>query len=177
MLRSMFVVLTAAALVVGARAHEHGPATAATAEEEEQTSTRANLRGVWKITELMSRASGEDWTSATPSASVYIFTDQHYSYMYTTGSAPRRLFAGDPNKPTDAEKVGAYESFVGASGTYVLAGATLTLKALVHKNPNEMAGEPLTYAVEIDGNTLRMTITNPPFSPGRERRTVLTRVE
>ncbi len=37
--------------------------------------------------------------------------------------------------------------------------------------------ESLTYTVEIEGNMLRMTIMNPPFAPGRERRTVLTRVE
>jgi hypothetical protein len=29
----------------------------------------------------------------------------------------------------------------------------------------------------FDGNTLRMTIANPPFLPGRESRIVLTRVE
>jgi hypothetical protein len=47
MLRSMFVVLTAAALGVGARAHEHRSANAATTEEE-QTSARASLCGVWE---------------------------------------------------------------------------------------------------------------------------------
>jgi hypothetical protein len=30
---------------------------------------------------------------------------------------------------------------------------------------------------ELDGHTLRMTIANPPFLPGREWRTVLTKVE
>jgi hypothetical protein len=49
--------------------------------------------------------------------------------------------------------------------------------AFVHKNPNEMVGKPLTYTVEIDGSTIRTVIANPPFQPGTERRTVLTRVE
>ena len=114
---------------------------------------------------------------ATPSTSLYIFTDKHFSYMYTLGTGPRRLFSGDPNRPTDAEKVGAYNSFVAASGTYVLSGTRLTLTASLHKNPNEMAGDALTYAVEVDRNTLRLTIVDPPFAPGRERRTELTRVE
>jgi hypothetical protein len=58
-----------------------------------------------------------------------------------------------------------------------LSGSTLRLQALVHKNPNEMSGKPLTYAVEFDGKALPMTIANPPFLPGREWRTVLTRVD
>ena len=50
----------------------------------------------------------------------------------------RRLFAGDPNQPTAAENVEAYNSFVAGSGTYTLTGSTLTLNAVLHKNPNEM---------------------------------------
>jgi hypothetical protein len=109
--------------------------------------------------------------------SVYIFTRKHYSYMFAPGVGPRRLFAGDPNRPSDAEKVAAYDSVVASSGTYILEGTTLILTAILHKNPNEMTGEPLRYSVEIDGNRLRMTIANPPFAPGRERRTLLTRIE
>jgi hypothetical protein len=137
----------------------------------------AGLRGVWKVTEVSVRRPSEDWTRTTPGASLYIFTDKHYSYTFATAAGPRRLFAGDPNSPTDAEKAGAYDSFVAAAGTYVLSGSTLRLTATLHKNPNEMTGEPLTYTIAIDGETLRMTIVNPPFAPGRERRIVLTRVE
>jgi hypothetical protein len=93
------------------------------------------------------------------------------------GPGPRKTIAGNPNRPTDAEKVEAYNSFVAASGTYEWSGLTLRLVALVHKNPNEMDGTPLTYTAELDGNLLRLTIANPPFLPGREWRTVLMRVE
>lgn len=58
-----------------------------------------------------------------------------------------------------------------------LSERILTLRALIHKNPNEMDGKPLTCDVDFDGNTLRMVIANPPFLPGRESRTVLTRVD
>lgn len=173
MVRALLVAL-AATLAVGAP--EARTPNALTAEAA-QPSARVNLRGVWKVTELSSRAAGKDWTTGSPSLSVYIFTDRHYSYMFTTGAGPRRLFAGDPNQPTEAEKVGAYDSFVAASGTYVLSGATLTLTATLHKNPNEMVGESLTYAVAIGRDTLQMTIADPPFAPGFERRTVLTRIE
>jgi hypothetical protein len=135
------------------------------------------LRGVWKVTELSSREPGGEWKSLPVNSSLYIFTEKHFSYMFAPGSGPRRLYSGGPNRPSDAEKVAAYDSFVAASGTYTLSGSNLALTALLHKNPHEMLGEPLTYTIEIDENTLRMTIVNPPFSPGRERRTTLARVE
>ena len=59
----------------------------------------------------------------------------------------------------------------------MLSGSALTLTAIIAKNPNEMTGVPLNYTVEIGAATLRMTIANPPFAPGQERRTVLTRMD
>jgi hypothetical protein len=147
------------------------------AQDAKPMPAQKSLRGVWRITELSSRAIGGEWKVLPINASVYIFSDRHYSYMFAPGSGPRRLHSGDPNKPSDADKVAAYDSFVAATGTYLLTGSRLSLTALLHKNPNEMVGEHLTYAIEIDGDTLRMTIVNPPFSPGNERRTTLTRVE
>ena len=46
---------------------------------------------------------------SAPYLSQYIFTGNHYSYMYVPGAGPRKRIAGDPNKPTDAEKVEAYK--------------------------------------------------------------------
>jgi hypothetical protein len=136
------------------------------------------LEGVWKILEVSSRVPGADWTVATPPyLSLYIFTPKHYSYMFAPGVGPRRRFAGDLNRPSNAEKVAAYDSIVAGSGTYILEGTTLIMTAILHKNPNEMTGEPLKYSVGIEGNRLRMTIANPPFAPGSERRTLLTRIE
>ena len=147
-------------------------AIAALAQEKERS-----IVGVWKVTELLSRVPGENWTNISPQRSLYIFTKTHYSYMYTVGGGPRPLFAGDPNNPTDTEMVTAYKTFVAATGTYVLSGPALTLNATIMKNPNETVGKPLIYTVQLNGDVLQMTITNPPFSPGRDRRIVLTRVE
>jgi hypothetical protein len=175
-LRRVSFVLAVAISWSGASAQESParpvtpPATAA--------AVRTDVRGVWKVTELASRVPGAEWeVRPTPYVSQYIFTEKHYSYMYVPGTGPRKTIAGDPNRPTDAEKVEAYASFVGASGTYELSGRILRLVALVHKNPNEMDGKPLTYTTELEGNILRMTIANPPFRPGHEWRTVLTRME
>ena len=174
---SRWVLLVLTFVTAGTSAQEKPPVSPV-APEVRKASARADTRGVWKVTELAWRAPGAKWeVRTTPYLSQYIFTERHYSYMYASGAGPRKLFAGDPNKPTDAEKVEAYNSFVAASGTYTLAGRTLALYALVHKNPNEMDGKPLTYNVEFGDNTLRMVIVNPPFLPGRESRTVLTRIE
>jgi hypothetical protein len=175
MLRRVALVLAIAFSAAGASAQEQRPANPV-APDATRTPVRVDVRGVWRVTELASRAPGAEWeVRTTPYLSQYIFTGKHYSYMYVAG--PRKPIAGDPNRPTDAEKVEAYNSFVAASGTYELSGRVLTLVALVHKNPNEMDGKALTYTAELDGNTLRITIANPPFLPGREWRTVLTRVE
>jgi hypothetical protein len=144
---------------------------------ERTPTTPPGIVGVWKVTDLLSRAPGENWINVSPSLSLYIFSKQHYSYMLTAGGGPRPLFAGDPNKPTEAEMVTAYKTFIAATGTYVLSGSTLTFNATLAKNPNEMTGKPLIYTVELNGDELQMTITNPPFAPGRERRVLLRRVE
>jgi hypothetical protein len=176
MWRCLSVFLVVAFIGSGASAQNESPAREAAPEATGTPS--AGIRGVWKVTELASRVAGVGWeVRATPHLSQYIFTEKHYSYMYVLGPNPRKKFAGDPNKPTDAEKADAYSSLVAATGVYSLSGKALTLNALVHKNPNEMAGVTLTYEVDLDGNTLRMVIANPPFLPGREWRTVLTKVE
>ena len=177
MLRRVSLTLAIAFSAAGAAAQETRPAKPV-APEATRAPARADVRGVWKVTEQASRAPGGEWeVRTTPFLSQYIFTGKHYSYMYVPGAGARKRIAGDPNRPTDAEKVEAYNSFVAASGTYELSGRILKLFALVHKNPNEMDGKPLLYTTELEGNTLRMTIANPPFLPGRELRIVLTRVE
>jgi hypothetical protein len=151
----------------------HGSATAA----ERPLGANA-VHGVWNVTEQSTRPIGGQWSRGTaPYLSQYIFTEKHYSYMFAPGAGPRRLFLGDPNQATDAEKIAAFDSFVASSGTYLLSDSALTLNAILHKNPNEMTGEPLIYNVEFDNKAVVLTIVDPPFAPGRERRTVLTRLE
>ena len=87
------------------------------------------------------------------------------------------MFAGDGNKPTDVEKVSAYDTFVSNAGTYTLNDSLLILRPLLHKNPNEMKSIPLAYKIVALSNKIEITISNPPFLPGRELKTILTRVE
>jgi hypothetical protein len=59
-------------------------------------------------------------------------------------SNPRKTFAGDPNRSTDAGKAEAYNTLVAATGAYSLSGQTLALNALVIRTRNEMDGVVLT---------------------------------
>jgi hypothetical protein len=165
------IVLIAGLFAVSALAQQGARAPA-----QAQAPTPPSIVGVWKVTELLSRTLGGSWTNLSPQESLYIFTKNHYSYLYTLGKGPRPLFHGDPNKPTDAEVVNAYRTFVAATGTYVLSGSSLTFHSTIAKNPNE-TGKPLMYTVQFQGDELRMTITNPAFAPGTERQTALKRIE
>lgn len=144
----------------------------------QQRSTESSLAGVWKVERFAFRVPDSGWSFRTaPYESLYIFSKGYYAYTYVIGSNPRRLFTGDPNKPSDAEKSAAYDSFVANSGTYTFKDSTLILTALLHKNPNEMTGKSLIYKTRFTGTALEMTIFDPPFLPGREWKTVLTRIE
>ena len=171
-------VLLAVAFFAADVSTQQKPLTSPATSPHTAASARFDIRGVWKVTELAWSTPGGDWEIHKVYLSQYIFTKRHYTYMYVPGAGPRKRFVGDPNRPTDAEKVEAYNSFIAASGTYTLSGQTLALQRLITKNPNEMDGNTLIYTVEfVDSNTLRMVVSNPPFLPGREQRTVLTRIE
>ncbi|MGI9075891.1 MAG: hypothetical protein ACR2G6_01005 [Gemmatimonadaceae bacterium] len=142
-----------------------------------RSASKSDIHGAWKVLETAARTPGDDWVvRPRPEQSLYVFTERHYSYMYTFGVGPRPRFAGDPNRPTEAEKAAAYDSFIAGAGTYTLAADSLTLDAVLRRNPNEMTGLPLRYQLERSADTLRLTIVNPPFLPGREWRTVLIRI-
>lgn len=137
-----------------------------------------SITGVWKVEQFAFRYPDSAWTIRTqPHESLYIFTSKYYSYAYVPGGSQRKLFEGDPNKPTDAEKIAAYESFVSNSGTYFLKDSILSMQAIIHKNPNEMTDKSLMYKIKLENNKLQLTIMDPPFLPGREWRTNLIRVE
>jgi Lipocalin-like domain len=155
-----------------------GCVTTAPKSEELNNRQTLSIAGVWKAEHFAFRYPDSVWTVRTPPyESLYIFAAKYYSYTYVSGGSPRKLFEGDPNKPTDVEKIAAYDSFVANSGTYSLKDSLLILRAVIHKNPNEMTGKQLMYKIKLENNRLQITITDPPFLPGREWRTTLVRVE
>ena len=151
-----------------------------------QSSTKKPIEGAWKVTEIV--VSGADASNApNPQPGLIIFTEKHYSVMWVPGNQPRSLFKGED--PTNQEKIAAYESFVANSGTYEVAGATLTLHPMVARSPNFMAGGVSKSQLRIEGATLWLTQKNtdisirtgnrvvPSSGPASETRLKLTRVE
>jgi hypothetical protein len=118
-----------------------------------QGGARKPIEGIWKVTEIV--VTGADASNVpNPQPSLVIFTPRHYSLMYVTGSQPRKPYTGED--PTDAEKMAAFDSFVANSGTYEVAGGTLTLHPIVARNPGFMAGGFDKYQFRIEGTTLSL---------------------
>jgi hypothetical protein len=151
-----------------------------------QGTARQPLEGVWKVTEIV--VTGADAaTVSSPQPSQFIFAKTHYSMMYVPGNKPRSLSKAE--NATDAEKLGAYDSFVANTGTYEVTGSTLTIRPIVARNPNFMAGGFDKYQFRINGNALLLTEKSadlnlrvgqgvaPSKAPISETRLTLVRVE
>lgn len=151
-----------------------------------QGGARGPLEGVWKVTEeVVTGANASSTTSPQPS--LFIFTRTHYSMLRVASAHPRTLFKA--MDPTNEEKIAAYDTFTANSGTYEVAGTTLTVRPIVAKNPNFMAGGFDKYQFRVDGDTLSLTSTStdinmrvgdrlvPGSGPVSETRRKLIRVE
>lgn len=139
------------------------------------------LVGAWSHVELSVTTPDTSVTNTSPQPSLYIFGKQYYSVMFVPGSEPRALFSGDEPiigslQATDAEKIAAFDSFIANSGTYELTDSTLTTRPMVAKNPNFMSGGSLTFAYQIEGDTLRLAIRLP-WASDTESRSMLVRLE
>jgi hypothetical protein len=151
-----------------------------------QSSKKKPIEGAWKVTEIVVTGAGAS-NVPNPQPGLIIFARKHYSVMWVPGNQPRSLFTGED--PTDQEKIAAYDSFVANSGTYEVAGATLTLHPMVARSPNFMAGGASKFQLRIEGTTLWLTQKNtdlslragnrvaPSSGPVSETRLKLSRVE
>ena len=78
---------------------------------------------------------------------VFIFTDEHYSAVYSLGAEPRLLSAA-AFSPTSEEKAAQYDTIIVNTGTYEVSGSTITFHPMVAKSPEFIGGQstlaPLT---------------------------------
>jgi hypothetical protein len=127
-------------------------------------SLQGSLRGAWKVIAMSLSGSDRTTTNNSPQPAVVLFTDKHYSVMYVEGDQPRKHFA-DPLRPTDAEKLEAYNTFVGHSGTYTVSDSVIAMQAVISKSPNltgsELGRTFLRFAHQFSGDTLRLTRHSP----------------
>ena len=85
--------------------------------------------------------------------------------MIAQGEASRTRFEGETM--SDAEKVGAYDTFIANSGSYDVDGNTLTTRAFVAEDPNYISswpGNEATFEFERDGD--KLTIKSLTFGVG-----------
>jgi hypothetical protein len=137
----------------------------------------SNVEGAWRVVETAARLPGAAWIPRPgPQAGFYVFSRRHYSYFYIPGLQPRARFA-DANRPSEAEKASAYDTFIAGAGTYTFDGVTLALKADLRKNPSEMTGELWRWQAAARGDTLSLVFVDPPFLPGQEWRVTLLRAK
>jgi len=144
------------------------------------------IEGVWKVTEIVVTGAGAS-NVGSPQPGLFIFTRGHYSMMSVPGNQPRALFKAE--EPTNEEKIAAFDSFVANTGTYEVTGSTLTIRPMVARYPNFMAGGSDKYQFRIEGNTLWLTEKSadlntrvgqqvvPSTAPASETRLKLVRVE
>ena len=68
--------------------------------------------------------------------------------------SPRLTWWGDATKE---EKIAAYDSIWGNAGTYEVTGETVTIRPIISRVPNFMAGGYQKYQFRVDGDTLWLT--------------------
>ena len=144
------VLLTVVLATWSCRASERAPS----ATPEQNTTGAHPLEGVWREAEIVVTGANAS-TIQNPQPSLYLFTPTHYAMMGTLGDRPRPL-----NKafdPTKEEKIAAYDSFWGNAGTYEVTGDILTIRPIIARVPNFMAGGYQKYQIRVDGDTLWLT--------------------
>jgi hypothetical protein len=122
------------------------------------------LPGAWRIVRTSLTTSDQPSFVDYSQPGLLLFTARHYSLTYVEGNKTRQMFQ-DPARPTEAEKLDAFDTFVGHSGTYSVADSLIAMQIEISKSPNLMGTELRNtfarFAYEIVGDTLRLTRRNP----------------
>ncbi len=112
------------------------------------------LHGVWSMTAMIS-GGGEAKIDPSPPG-LFIFTEGHYSAVYSLGADPRPLSAAGFD-PTSKEKVAQHDTIIVNTGTYEASGSTITFRPMVAKIP-EFIGGHSTMDFQINDDVLTLTV-------------------
>lgn len=112
------------------------------------------LHGVWSVSAM---TPGDGAPTIDPSQpGLFIFTEGHYSAVYSLGEEQRPKSATAFN-PTSEEKVAQYDTIIVNTGTYDVSGSTMTFRPLVAKSPEFIGGQS-TMDFQISGDVLTLTL-------------------
>jgi hypothetical protein len=117
-----------------------------------------SIEGAWQRTRVSYSNPDTSWVREDYQSNLLIISKAHYSTMRVLGREPRKLFK-ERRSPTDEEKLEAYNSFVGNSGTYETSGDSITFRPVVARNPNTMAGVSWTAMFSVSPGSLRLTFS------------------
>ncbi len=114
--------------------------------------TRNPLVGAWRVTEI-DDANRPPITNPQPG--LYIFTEQHYSFVRINGTGPLPDYPSN-DKATDADKVAVFNALYLNTGTYTVTAKMLTTKAMVAKSAF-VIGASNQYEFAVNGKVLVLT--------------------
>ena len=124
----------------------------------------AQLHGAWKLVEASLVGRDTTITTRAPQPGLVVFTRSHYSLMFVEGSSPRAAFA-DPARPTEAEKLAAFDSFAGHTGSYSVQDSVVRMNIMIAKIPSLMTGDMRTsfaqFIYRVASDTLWLTRRTP----------------
>jgi len=123
-----------------------------------QENPAPSLPGAWKVTEIATVGPDVDEAYYELQPSLFIFTQKHYSMIWTPGRKPRQ----DSQtiwSPTDEEKIALFNSIIVNSGTYEQTDSTFITKPLVAKTPEFVGGSAL-YSFHNQDDSLWVSILN-----------------
>ena len=90
-----------------------------------------------------------------PQPGLYVFTEQHYSFLRINGTVPLPAYPSNA-KATDADKVAVFDAIFVQSGTYTVTGNMLATKVLVAKSAFVL-GSSAQYEFAVNGKELVLT--------------------
>ncbi len=129
-----------------------------------------DIRGVWQPVEVRVTGgpqAGRHTSDVQPG--LLILTERHYANVRVQGFVARGSL---PANPTLEARCAAWEPFVASAGTYAVTDSTLSVEAIVAKDPGVLR---LTTRIRVMADTLWLFFREP--RDGSERVSKLVRIE
>lgn len=120
-------------------------------------SASPSIQGVWRAVEARVTGPQARIIPFAERPNLTIITAKHYSRVEVQADGARPILP-DVAKASADELRAAWGPFVSEAGTYELADGLITMRPIASKNPAVMGpGVFITYAYQLDGNTLSLT--------------------
>ncbi|HMB90491.1 MAG TPA: lipocalin-like domain-containing protein [Rhodothermales bacterium] len=118
------------------------------------TPSSSSLIGAWRLIETQAyNQEGEKVYDPEVQTGLFLFTDAHYSIMWTREPRPPAV---QHWKATDEERLASFNTLIAHAGRYTKTDTTLHVFAEAAKSP-EFVGGTEVFSYRIEGDTLLLT--------------------